>query len=108
MGRPLRTTDPTKIRHISTRTLKAQLLMCPNPEVNQIIGGIIAKYQHKYNIVIYACTVLSNHYHLVAQAPKKNMWRFAGSINREIAKRLNWLKNVKIPGTFGIGDTMSK
>ena len=90
MGRPIRNTDPSIIRHVSSRTLNAQLLMRPNSEINEIIGGVIAKYQQKHKIILYAASILSNHYHLVAQAPEQNLWEFEQSINREIAKRINW------------------
>ena len=90
MGRPLRDTDPEKVHLITCRTARAELLMVPRPEITNIIGGVIAKYSSLLEIDLYAVIVLSNHYHLLAKAPKGNLSFFAENINREIAKRVNW------------------
>ena len=89
MSRLPRNTDPSYIRHISIRTEGAQFRLIPRAEVNQVIGGVLAKYQEAFEIVIYAYTVLSNHLHILAQAPLANLWRFEQAVNREIAKRIN-------------------
>ena len=89
MSRLPRNNDPIFIRHISIRTERAALRLLPSPKVNGIVGGIIARYQEEFSIVIFAYTVLSNHIHILAQAPRCNLWRFEQAVNREIAKRLN-------------------
>ena len=93
MPRQPRNTDPKFLRHISIRTLNAQLLLSPSTEVNDIVGGVIAKYQEIYGIEIFACNVLSNHIHILARAPLRNLWRFEQQVNREVAKRINRLRN---------------
>jgi REP element-mobilizing transposase RayT len=87
--RELRDTCPDKIHVLSCRTAGSEILFVPRPELNQIIGGVIAKYQEQHGIIIYAVTVLSNHYHLLAQAPKGNLPLFFENTNREIAHRVN-------------------
>lgn len=89
MGRPTRNTDPNIVHLMSCRTVGAQLLMVPDEEVVDIVGGVIAKYQKKHGIVIFALVVLSNHYHLLSNAPKSNLHKFAEEVNREIARRIN-------------------
>ena len=89
MGRPLRNTDPNIVHLMSCRTVNAQLLMVPDEELVDIVGGVIAKYQKKHGIIIFALIVLSNHYHLLSNAPKANLHAFAEDVNREIAKRIN-------------------
>ena len=91
MSRKPRNTDPTYARHVSIRTENAQLMLVPSARVNQMIGGIIAKYQEEFSITIYAYTVLSNHIHIIARATKRNLWRFEQGVNREVAKRMNRL-----------------
>lgn len=88
-----RNTDPKFIRHIRIRTEGAALLLHPDPQVNQIVGGVIARYQEMFSILIFAYTVLGNHIHLLVQAPDKNLWKFEQAVNREIAKRINKYRN---------------
>ncbi len=93
MARLPRNTDPSYIRHISIRVEGAALRLLPDAQLNQIIGGVLAKYQQTFSIIIYAYTVLSNHLHILTRAPKGNLWRFEQAVNREIAKRINKLRN---------------
>jgi putative transposase len=69
------------------------LFLLPDAQVNQIVGGIIAKYQEMFRVLIYAYIALGNHIHLLVQAPKKNLWKFEQAVNREVAKRINRLRN---------------
>ena len=89
MPRPRRNTNPEYIRLVTIRTQNAKLYMVPSKELNQIVGGVLAKYQQKYKIIIYGLIFLSNHYHLLLKAPKANLWSFEQAVNREIAKRVN-------------------
>lgn len=98
MGRPLRDTDPCKIHHISCRTRGAEILLVPSPKVNDLVGGVIAKYLAKYRVDLYSLKVLSNHYHMMVRAPHGNLPLFIENVNREIAKRMNWYLNRK--GSF--------
>ena len=93
MGRRPRNTDPHYAKLITIRTENARLLLLPEAQLNQIVGGVIAKYQEWFSIVIFAYAVLGNHLHILARAPRKNLWRFEQAVNREIAKRVNRLRN---------------
>jgi REP element-mobilizing transposase RayT len=95
MARLPRNTDPNYIRHISIRTEGASLLLVPDAQVNQIVGGVIARYQELFSVVIYAYTITSNHIHLLVLAPLGNLWRFEQAVNRELAKRINRLRNTR-------------
>lgn len=89
MSRPLRNTNAEYIRLYTIRTFEQRFFMRPSEEVNQIIGGVMARYKEKHGIEIFAYTVLSNHIHILLRAPNKNLWKFAQEINREIAQRIN-------------------
>ncbi len=93
MPRKPRNTDHSAIRLVTIRTDQAQLLLKPGEDLNEIVGGIIAKYQEVFSIVIYAYAVLGNHYHLVVKAPLQNLWRFEQAVNFELAKRVNRLRS---------------
>jgi len=95
MGRLPRNTDPSYIRLITIRTDRALLRLLPGPKVNQTIGGVIAKYQETFGMIIFAYCVLGNHIHILAQALERNLWRFEQAVNREIAKRINRHQNTR-------------
>jgi len=64
----------------------------PSSKLNNIIGGILAKYSTIYKIDLYSVCVLSNHYHLVLSTPiEGNISLFEENVNREISKRVNRL-----------------
>ncbi|MBN8547897.1 MAG: hypothetical protein J0M12_01135 [Deltaproteobacteria bacterium] len=89
MTNPLRDKDPSKIHLITLRTHDAALWMKPCPEVEQILGGILARYQEMYSIILYCYSFVSNHYHLLLQAPLGNIDIFEENLNREISRRMN-------------------
>ena len=92
MPRPLRNTEAGKIHLLSCRTRASELLLVPSPEMNNIIGGVLAKYSNIYKIDLYAASILSNHYHLVLSSKiEGNISLFEENINREITKRVNRL-----------------
>ena len=76
---------------ITCRTAQAELLLVPSSELNEILGGVLARYAEAYDITLYAYIFLGNHYHLLVQGPEGALPRFAENLNREIAKRVNRL-----------------
>lgn len=98
MGTPLRNRDPEKFHLITLRTQEARLWMVPSKKLNELLGGIIARYQELCHIAIYAYNFLSNHKHLLIRAPKQNLDEFEENINREISRRVNHL--LKRKGKF--------
>ena len=56
-----------------------------------MVGGIVARYQEIFGILIYALEFLGNHYHMLIRAPQGNSDEFCENVNREIAKRINAL-----------------
>ncbi|MBN8549505.1 MAG: hypothetical protein J0M12_09340 [Deltaproteobacteria bacterium] len=101
MTRRLRNTDPSLTHLITMRTNEAALWMVPSQSVNEIIGGILARYQELLGIIIYCYSFQSNHYHLMARAPFGNLDEFEENINREISKRMNRLRGRR--GKFWAG-----
>ena len=91
MPRPLRDRDPCIFRLITIRTVEARLWLIPTVALEQLIGGIIARYQEILGVEIYAYCILSNHIHLIIRAPRQNADEFLENVNREIARRVNWM-----------------
>jgi len=63
--------------------------MVPSVKLNAIIGGVLAKYQEMFRIIVYAYCVLGNHIHLVLRAEEQNLDEFMENVLREIARRVN-------------------
>lgn len=91
MGYALRDSDPSLIRSIVVKTEGSRFWLSPNHEVRRTIGGILARYQEMCGVKLYAYNFLSNHAHLLLQAPRGNTDEFFENVNREIARRLNWI-----------------
>lgn len=89
--RPLRNKDPELYRLITIRTGEARLWITPNAKVKRLLGGILARYQEIFGVTIYAYNFLGNHYHLLIKAPQGNSDEFCENVNREIARRLNFV-----------------
>jgi REP element-mobilizing transposase RayT len=72
---------------ITCRCIQGRMLLRPSEELNEIILGIIGKALTLYPIQLHACTVPSNHMHLILTTPDINsMSRFMNYINSKIAR----------------------
>jgi hypothetical protein len=72
MGRRIRNTDPKKIRLVTIRCEQAMLLLTPDEKINQLLGGILAKYQQEFSVVLYGHIVMGNH--ILCGAPHKTCY----------------------------------
>ncbi len=89
MPRHLRDRDPKKLHLITCRTRRARIWLIPSKDINELIGGIIARYQERHEIELFAYSFLGNHYHQLARAPKENLARYAEDINKQLALRID-------------------
>ena len=93
MPYPLRHNDGTRICFITSRCFQARHLLRPGPEVNEIIGSVLARAQALYpEVTLYAFMAMSNHIHALAQAPAEAMAKFFGYVLGQIARRVNKLR----------------
>ena len=90
MPRPLRDLAPENYHLVTVRTEEARIWMVPQKKLNSTIGGIIARYQELFGIIIYTFCILGNHLHMVLKAQDQNMDEFMENVLREIARRVNW------------------
>ena len=94
MSQPLRMFEPDRIYFVTNRTMQGRLLMRPSKDINNTIGGILAKGQQKYNIEIFAFVFTSNHFHLMLRAPEGQLSDFLmyieSNIARKVGKKVDW------------------
>ena len=48
---------------ITARTAQEQYLLRPDPIVNSLIAGVLARASQRYGVVLYGHAFLSNHFH---------------------------------------------
>jgi len=63
--------------------------------MEKLIGGILARYVEAFGVELLAYSVLGNHIHLLVRAPNGNLDEFCENVNREVARRVNWLNKRK-------------
>lgn len=97
MTRPLRNRAPEVFRLINMRTVESRLWLHPSESNRRMMGGVLARYQHIHHIDIFACSILSNHLHLLVRAPRGNIADFCADTFREIARRINYRYSRKGP-----------
>ena len=74
---------------VSTRTFQGRYFLKPTDEVRQIILGVVGRAQRMYSMDICLLTFMSNHYHmLVVPQDARQLARFMGFVNGQIAKKI--------------------
>ncbi len=74
---------------LTRRCAGRQLLLRPDPKVNQIFKFCLAVAAQRTGVAIHAFCVLSNHYHIVATDLHGNLPVFMHWLNEYVAKCLN-------------------
>jgi REP element-mobilizing transposase RayT len=68
MPRPLRfVPEKDTLVEITTRCFQSQYLLTPNPLVNEIILGVLARAANEFKVGVVAYVCLSSHYHLLVR-----------------------------------------
>ena len=67
MGWPLRMFQEEGYYFVTSRCFQGRLLLRPSAEVNEVVGGVLAKavQQSAGNVQLHAFTFASNHFHLL-------------------------------------------
>ncbi len=93
MGRRRRHQDPDTFYLITNRTLGGMFLLLPDDEAIDIMVNCLAKFVEKHDVQLVAAIFLSNHFHLIARFLEANMHEFMRDLQREIARRINKLRD---------------
>ena len=55
--------DGGALVEVTCRTVQGRLLLCPSPQLNDIILGVLGRAQRKHPVEIVAYAFASNHWH---------------------------------------------
>ena len=89
--RPIRMFEDEKLYFITNRTVHGRLLLRPSPEVNRLIGGIMARGLSLFPVKLYGFVFASNHFHLVLAGNAKAISNFMGHLQSNISVKLGKL-----------------
>ena len=89
MPRNLRHCDPDTYYLLTNRTVDAQYFLTPDPMVRKVVLGVLAKWAQLKNTEIVCFCILSNHFHIIARFPDRNMDDFMEQFQKMVARRIN-------------------
>lgn len=89
MSRPIRHVAADRYYMLTNRCALGQFVMRPDEETKRILKGCLARAVDKYDVELVCFVFLSNHFHLIARFPARNMSEFMGEFQSQIASRLN-------------------
>jgi REP element-mobilizing transposase RayT len=80
---------------VTCRTIQGRFLLCPSPQLNDIVLGILGRAQRLYPVEIVGYSFLSSHYHLLLwvetpQQMSKFMCYLNGNLAREVGRLTRW------------------
>lgn len=73
---------------VTSKTINGKLWFVNSKELELAILGLIAKWQTKCEVIIYAVAIQGNHIHLVALFPKGNRAQFMRNLNSSIQREV--------------------
>ena len=83
--------EPDKVHFVTFRTIQGRFLLRPSMAVNLIIGGVLAHAMKRFHIKLFNFVFLSNHGHLLLQAPEGMLPPFMQFLLSNVARKLGSL-----------------
>jgi REP element-mobilizing transposase RayT len=93
MGWPLRMFQEEGFYFVTSRCFQGRLLLRPSAEVNEVVGGVLAKavQQSAGNVRLHAFTFASNHFHLLVWARGAALAAFMQYLRANLSKKVGRL-----------------
>ena len=93
MGWPLRMFQEEGYYFVTSRCFQGRLLLHPSPEVNEVVGGVLARAVEQSNgsVRLHAFTFLSNHFHLLVWAKGAALAGFMQYLRANLSKKVGRL-----------------
>jgi hypothetical protein len=96
MGWPLRMFQEEGFYFVTSRCFQGRLLLRPGAEVNEVVGGVLARavQQSTGNVRLHAFTFASNHFHLLVWARGAALAGFMqylrANLSRKVGRLVDW------------------
>lgn len=94
MGRPIRMYSKDGVYFVTARTVQARFLLRPSAQLNEIVGGVLARAVDLHGVHVYGFVFASNHVHLLVHARDGTLSRFMqyllGNLARKVAPLVGW------------------
>ncbi len=96
MGWPLRMFQEEGYYFVTSRCYQGRLLLRPSPEVNEVVGGVLARalQQSADTVRLHAFTFASNHFHLLVWARGAALAGFMqylrANLSKKVGKLVDW------------------
>src|SRR5690349_18662890 len=96
MGWPLRMFQEEGLYFVTSRCFQGRLLLRPSAEVNEVVGGVLARaVQHSAGTIrLHAFTFASNHFHLLVWARGAALASFMqylrSNLSRKVGRLVDW------------------
>lgn len=75
---------------ITAKTAQEQYLLRPDPIVNSLIAGVLARASNRYGVNLYGHAFLSNHFHLlIGVRSARDMKRFMNYLMGNVGRKIN-------------------
>ena len=92
MSRKPRMFIPGGMYLVTGRTIHGRYLLHPASRIRELIGGVLARAQHRYRDVrLYNLVFMSNHFHIIVSAPPEQLSAFMAYIQSNIARKVGAL-----------------
>ena len=93
MGRDNRAfTQPWRLVEVTSVIIQNRYLLRPSKKLNDLVVGVVARAQRKYDMPVICITVMSSHFHLLLHArDPEHMAEFMGFVKTNISKEAGTL-----------------
>lgn len=89
-SQPIRVECTDKVQLITCRTINSALWFVNNKKLENMLLAYLAKYAEKYGVLLYAFSVVGNHYHMVAKFPLGHRSEFFRDFNARVAQAVRY------------------
>ncbi len=94
MPRPQRMYADTGMYFVTVKTFQDRMLLTPSKQMNEVIGGVLAKAILLSRVEVHGFVVMSNHLHVLVTAKGASLSRFMeyflGNTARKVSKLIDW------------------
>ena len=85
-------TQPWRLVEVTSVTIQNRYLLRPSKKLNDLVVGVVARAQQKYEMPVICITVMSSHMHMLLHArDPEHMAEFMGFVKTNLSKEIGTL-----------------